>query len=150
MSVLVGKDTRLLVQGITGLAGSFHAKQMLDYATQVVAGVTPCGPSWLVAPAKLQGTIFAPEEPQLIAPFSEVLDQRPTFAVIALNAPVGYLDQNTTMQVFDFKPDDRPYVPMYAFVDKTGTIRFQYAGKDALFNDEEKNTRILIEALLKK
>jgi predicted RNase H-like nuclease len=58
----------------------------------LVAGVTPCGPSWLVAPAKLQGTIFAPEEPQLIAPFSEVLDQRPTFSVIALNAPVGYLD----------------------------------------------------------
>ena len=33
----------------------------------LVAGVTPCGPSWLVAPAKLQGTIFAPEEPQLIS-----------------------------------------------------------------------------------
>lgn len=41
MSVLVGKDTRLLVQGITGSAGAFHAKQMLDYGTQVVAGVTP-------------------------------------------------------------------------------------------------------------
>ncbi len=41
MSILVGKDTRLLVQGITGGAGSFHAKQMLDYGTQVVAGVTP-------------------------------------------------------------------------------------------------------------
>jgi predicted RNase H-like nuclease len=63
-----------------------------DLPYQLVAGVTPCGPSWLVAPAKLQGTIFAPEEPQLISPFSEVLDQRPTFAVIALNAPVGYLD----------------------------------------------------------
>src|SRR5579863_1290903 len=41
MSVLVGKDTRLLVQGMTGSAGAFHAKQMLDYGTQVVAGVTP-------------------------------------------------------------------------------------------------------------
>jgi succinyl-CoA synthetase alpha subunit len=41
MSVLVGKDTRLLVQGITGSAGGFHAKQMLEYGTQVVAGVTP-------------------------------------------------------------------------------------------------------------
>jgi len=41
VSVLVGKDTRLLVQGITGSAGGFHAKQMLDYGTQVVAGVTP-------------------------------------------------------------------------------------------------------------
>ncbi|HSQ68219.1 MAG TPA: succinate--CoA ligase subunit alpha [Polyangiaceae bacterium] len=41
MSVLVDKNTRLLVQGITGSAGSFHAKQCMEYGTQVVAGVTP-------------------------------------------------------------------------------------------------------------
>src|SRR3954453_1044614 len=41
MSVWVNKDTRVLVQGITGSAGSFHARQMLEYGTQVVAGVTP-------------------------------------------------------------------------------------------------------------
>lgn len=41
MSILVGKDTRLLVQGITGEAGSFHAEKMLEYTTQVVGGVTP-------------------------------------------------------------------------------------------------------------
>jgi succinyl-CoA synthetase alpha subunit len=41
VSVLVGKDTRLLVQGITGSAGGFHAKQCMEYGTQVVAGVTP-------------------------------------------------------------------------------------------------------------
>jgi predicted RNase H-like nuclease len=64
-----------------------------DLPYSVVAGVTPCGPAWLVAPAKLQGTVFAPEEPFLISPFSEVVDQRPTFAAIALNAPVGYLDK---------------------------------------------------------
>jgi predicted RNase H-like nuclease len=64
-----------------------------DLPYRVVAGVTPCGPSWLVAAAKLQGTIFAPEEPQLIPSFVDVLDQRPTYSVIALNAPVGYLDQ---------------------------------------------------------
>jgi succinyl-CoA synthetase alpha subunit len=41
MSILVGKNTKLLVQGITGSAGGFHAKQMIEYGTQVVAGVTP-------------------------------------------------------------------------------------------------------------
>lgn len=41
MSVLVNKDTKLVVQGITGSAGSFHAKLMMEYGTQVVAGVTP-------------------------------------------------------------------------------------------------------------
>ena len=41
MSVLVNKDTRLVVQGITGSAGSFHAKQCLAYGTNIVAGVTP-------------------------------------------------------------------------------------------------------------
>ncbi len=41
MSVFVDRDTRVLVQGITGSAGSFHAEQMLEYGTQVVAGVTP-------------------------------------------------------------------------------------------------------------
>ena len=41
MSILVGKQTKVLVQGITGGAGSFHAKQMMEYGTQVVAGVTP-------------------------------------------------------------------------------------------------------------
>ena len=41
MSILVGKDSRILVQGITGREGSFHARQMLDYGTNVVAGMTP-------------------------------------------------------------------------------------------------------------
>ena len=41
MSVLVDENTRVVVQGITGSAGSFHAKQMLAYGTKIVAGVTP-------------------------------------------------------------------------------------------------------------
>lgn len=41
MSIIVNKDTRLVVQGITGKFGSFHAKQMLAYGTKLVAGVTP-------------------------------------------------------------------------------------------------------------
>ena len=41
MSILVNKNTKVLFQGITGSAGSFHAKQCMDYGTQVVGGVTP-------------------------------------------------------------------------------------------------------------
>ncbi len=41
MSILINKNTRLLVQGITGRDGSFHTQQMLKYGTKVVAGVTP-------------------------------------------------------------------------------------------------------------
>ncbi|HWC73592.1 MAG TPA: succinate--CoA ligase subunit alpha [Gemmatimonadales bacterium] len=41
MSAFIDKGTRLVIQGITGRDGSFHAKQMMEYGTQVVAGVTP-------------------------------------------------------------------------------------------------------------
>ncbi|MDE2817344.1 MAG: succinate--CoA ligase subunit alpha [Chloroflexota bacterium] len=41
MSILVDENTRLLVQGITGREGTFHTEQMVQYGTQVVAGVTP-------------------------------------------------------------------------------------------------------------
>ena len=41
MSILVDDKTRLVVQGITGRDGSFHTRQMMDYGTRVVAGVTP-------------------------------------------------------------------------------------------------------------
>ena len=41
MSILIDRTTRLLVQGITGRDGAFHTRQMLDYGTKVVGGVTP-------------------------------------------------------------------------------------------------------------
>ena len=41
MAILVDKTTQVLVQGITGAAGSFHAKQCIAYGTRIVAGVTP-------------------------------------------------------------------------------------------------------------
>ena len=41
MSVLVNKDSKIIVQGFTGSEGSFHAEQMISYGTQVVGGVTP-------------------------------------------------------------------------------------------------------------
>ncbi|MGB9830799.1 MAG: succinate--CoA ligase subunit alpha, partial [Fervidicoccus fontis] len=41
MAILVNKDTKVLVQGITGKEGSFHTKLMLEYGTKIVAGVSP-------------------------------------------------------------------------------------------------------------
>lgn len=41
MSVLVNKNSKILVQGITGGEGTFHTSQMLEYGSNVVAGVTP-------------------------------------------------------------------------------------------------------------
>jgi succinyl-CoA synthetase alpha subunit len=41
MSILVNKDSKIIVQGFTGTEGTFHATQMIDYGTQVVGGVTP-------------------------------------------------------------------------------------------------------------
>jgi succinyl-CoA synthetase alpha subunit len=49
MSILINKNTRLLVQGITGNEGIFHTEQMLEYGTNVVAGVTPGkGGEWVL------------------------------------------------------------------------------------------------------
>jgi predicted RNase H-like nuclease len=62
----------------------------------VVAGVTPCAPGWLVVSAKLNGATFAPELPRVLTSFVEVLDERPSFSVIALNAPIGYIDDSQT------------------------------------------------------
>ena len=41
MSILINKNSKILIQGITGTEGTFHAKQMLEYGTKIVGGVTP-------------------------------------------------------------------------------------------------------------
>jgi predicted RNase H-like nuclease len=60
---------------------------------KLVAGVIPCRGGWLVASAKLQGITITPEEPRIMDGFTAVIDERPSFTVIALHAPVGFLDK---------------------------------------------------------
>ena len=63
-----------------------------DLPYSVVAGVTPSRSKWLVASAKVNGSTFAPEQPKVYDTFLEVLSERPSFAVIVVNAPIGYRD----------------------------------------------------------
>lgn len=62
MSILVGNDTRLLVQGITGREGAFHTEQMVEYGTNVVAGVTPGKKGQKVAGVPVFDTVKAAVE----------------------------------------------------------------------------------------
>jgi predicted RNase H-like nuclease len=63
-----------------------------DLPYSVVAGVTPVGTKWLVASAKMAGSTFAPEPPKVYDTFLEILSERPAFAGIVVNVPIGYLD----------------------------------------------------------
>ncbi len=60
MSILVNENTKVIVQGITGSAGSFHAGQCMDYGTQIVAGVTPGrgGQTWENPSGKGSAPVF--------------------------------------------------------------------------------------------
>ena len=50
MSILVNRENRVLVQGLTGREGRFHAEQMMAYGTRIVAGVTPVSYTHLTLP----------------------------------------------------------------------------------------------------
>lgn len=60
MAILADRNTRVLVQGLTGAEGSFHTQRMLDYGTQVVAGVTPGkgGTVWAPSGTKWNAPVF--------------------------------------------------------------------------------------------
>lgn len=63
-----------------------------DLPYKVVAGVTPWRSNWIVASAKMHAVTFAPEPPKVYASFLEVLQERPSFVAIVVNAPVGCVD----------------------------------------------------------
>jgi peroxiredoxin len=81
-----------------------------------------------------------PTAPYLLQPF--VQRYKLTF-------PVGYLDEDGIKRIADVPEGKRPFVPIYMFLDRKGTVRFQFYGDDPFFKDEEKTTRVIIENLLK-
>ena len=72
MSILIDKHTRLLVQGITGREGAYHTKQMLEYGTNIVAGLTPGRGGEKVALKILHER--AAQDPDLVARFNREAD----------------------------------------------------------------------------
>lgn len=67
------------------------ARRGPDLPYKVVAGATPWRSQWVVASAKMHAATFAPEEPRLYDTLLEVLNERPTYSVIVINAPIGYI-----------------------------------------------------------
>jgi succinyl-CoA synthetase alpha subunit len=82
MSILVNKDTRVLVQGITGATGAFHTKQMLDYGTNIVAGVTPGKQGQQVEGVPVYNTVY--EAVQKEGANASVVYVPPAFAADAI------------------------------------------------------------------
>ncbi|HNW61087.1 MAG TPA: succinate--CoA ligase subunit alpha [bacterium] len=77
MSILVDRKTRVVVQGITGGEGSFHARQMIEYGTQVVAGVTP----------GKGGQLFDEKVPIYDTVAAAVAEQKADAAIVFVPAP---------------------------------------------------------------
>lgn len=75
---------------------TIHRGPELPY--QIVAGVTPWSRGWIVASAKVHAATFAVETPRVFSTVLEILSERPAFAAIVVNAPIGYRDT----------PDDPP------------------------------------------
>ena len=81
MSVFIDKNTKVMVQGITGSTALFHTKQMLDYGTQIVAGVTPGKGGQVVEGVPVYNTVAEAKEETganvsvvyVPAPFAEIL-----------------------------------------------------------------------------
>jgi thiol-disulfide isomerase/thioredoxin len=79
--------------------------------------------------------------PQLVPEF--VTRFRPTF-------PVGFTARETVYDYLQFASNMPFRIPIYVFIDRKGTIRAQYTGGDAFFQDENKNTRAMLDTLLKE
>ena len=73
------------------MAVPLHRGPDLPYL--LVAGVTPWRGGWLLAGAKHHAATFMPEAPRLFSTFLDVMSERPAYATIVVNAPIGYRDE---------------------------------------------------------
>lgn len=62
---------------------------------QVITGAVPCNSGWLTASCKIAGVTMSIEEPMVFPNFAEILDYKPSFAVVGVHAPIGFLDEST-------------------------------------------------------
>jgi peroxiredoxin len=110
-----------------------HCIESLEILKRAQKSFGPLGFQVVVA-------IGDPNAPYLLQPFTQRYK---------LTFPVGYLDQDGIQRIADEPPAKRPFVPIYMFLDRKGTVRFQFEGNEPIFHDEEKNVRIIIENLVK-
>ena len=63
--------------------------------------------------------------------------------------PVGHLGQAELIKLADLGPKDRPFVPIFLFIDRRGQVRVQYLGNDPVMSQIEKAGLAIIDSLLK-
>jgi thiol-disulfide isomerase/thioredoxin len=93
--------------------------------------------------------------PQGFQAFAAIGDENAPFMLVPFKQrykpsfPVGYLNREEMQKVGDIPLDKRPFVPIFLFIDRTGTVRFQYYGDDPFMNDEERATTAIVQNLLR-
>jgi len=110
-----------------------HCINSLDVLKRAQQSFGPQGFQVVVA-------IGDPNGPYLLQPFTQRYK---------LTFPVGYLDQEGIQKIADVPEGKRPFVPIYMFIDRKGTVKFQFYGDEPFFKDEEKTTRVIIENMVK-
>jgi succinyl-CoA synthetase alpha subunit len=116
VSILVDRNTRLLVQGITGREGSFHTEQMVEYGTNVVAGVTPGGAGKSVAGVPVFNTV--PEAVEQTGANASIIFVPARFAPDAIYEAVDTGIQFVVCITEGIPVQDM--VPVYAYVKAKG------------------------------
>jgi peroxiredoxin len=96
---------------------------------------------------------FGPQGFQMVAAavnLSAKDDAGPFAQRYKVNFPMGYLDKPGTMRIADIGGEQRPFVPIVIFIDRTGVVRFQYFGNDTVMKEEEKSLRAIVGGLVKQ